>query len=291
LPTFSTARLRAFLNLGRPAGLPTVWSNCLAGWWLGGGRNLDNLPFLFVSVTFIHLGGGFLNDAFDAEFDKEKHRERPIPSGTLSWLVVWRCGLGLLAAGTLLLFGPGRLPATLGLALVVCVVFYNALHRLIALSPVLLGACRLLFYVLAASTAVRGVTGWSIWCGLAMAAYVTGAGFYRPRPITPETSPAVSFWPVCLLAVPSALALVMDTGEYRQGGLLLSAILGLWILRSIRRTHWSPKPELAFTYAGLQAGIVFADWLAVANAPRELSAVFLVLFGITLVLQRLVPAH
>ena len=42
--------LRALLALSRVSHLPTVWSNCLAGWWLGGGGNFAKLPLLFLGV-------------------------------------------------------------------------------------------------------------------------------------------------------------------------------------------------------------------------------------------------
>jgi len=87
-------RLRTFLILGRVSNLPTVWSNCLAGWWLGGGGNFRNLPFLLAGATFLYVGGMFLNDAFDAEFDRRYRKERPIPSGMIELKSVWRWGLG-----------------------------------------------------------------------------------------------------------------------------------------------------------------------------------------------------
>ena len=72
-------RLRTLLILGRVSNLPTVWSNCLAGWWLGGGGNTGKLPFLFAGTTLLYIGGMYLNDAFDVEFDRQHRKERPIP--------------------------------------------------------------------------------------------------------------------------------------------------------------------------------------------------------------------
>src|SRR5439155_553254 len=113
-------RLRTLLVLGRVSNLPTVWSNCLAGWWLGGGENFSKLPFLFSGVTLMYLGGMYLNDAFDAEFDRQHRNERPIPSGAIPLRAVWQCGLGLLMVGAGLLFGAGTLPGLLGLMLALC---------------------------------------------------------------------------------------------------------------------------------------------------------------------------
>src|SRR5205085_11052794 len=77
------SQLRTLLILGRVSNLPTVWSNCLAGWILGGGGQLGRLMVLCAGATFLYTGGMYLNDAFDAEFDLQHRPERPIPSGAI----------------------------------------------------------------------------------------------------------------------------------------------------------------------------------------------------------------
>jgi 4-hydroxybenzoate polyprenyltransferase len=112
--------LRTLLILGRTSNLPTVWSNCLAGWWLGGGgrENVHKLYALLIGSTLLYLGGMFLNDAFDANFDAQFRRERPIPSGMINAATVWRFGFGFLVAGLVLLFTIGLITALLGIVLV-----------------------------------------------------------------------------------------------------------------------------------------------------------------------------
>ena len=95
----SAPQLRTLLVLGRVSNLPTVWSNCLAGWWLGGGGNFGRLPFLFLGVSLLYTAGMFLNDAFDEGFDRQRRAERPIPSGKISAPRVWLLGFGQLALG------------------------------------------------------------------------------------------------------------------------------------------------------------------------------------------------
>jgi 4-hydroxybenzoate polyprenyltransferase len=277
---------RTFLSLSRAANLPTVWSNCLAGWWLGGHENAGALPFLFFSVTFLYMGGAFLNDAFDASYDNDYRRTRPIPGGAASRKAVLWWGVVFLALGALLLIGLGTTTAGLGLGLVVCILIYNALHRLFLFSPALLGICRFFLYPIGAAVAAHGLAGMSIWCGLALAAYVTGLGCFLRWDRTSKTP---DYWAVVLLAVPVFLALLMNAGEYRQKGILLSAILVLWVIRTLRHAFWPPERDLGVTASGLQAGIVFVDWLAVADVPRPISAVFIALFLTTLALQRLIP--
>lgn len=290
--------LRAILALSRPWALPTIWSNCLAGWWLGGGGNPGEFAVVLVGATLLYLGGVFLNDAFDADYDQQHRRTRPIPAGALSHDTVWRWGLGGLVAGALLLLWPGRATGSIGLVLACCIIVYNALHRLLTFSPALLGFCRLLLYVLGASAAERGVSGWAIWCGLALAVYMTGLGFFArwQRLLGPKQC-----WPAFLLAAPMLLALVMDVDGYREPGLLLCVVLGLWVLRSLRSTCWSAERDLNRTVSGLMAGIVFADWLAACpvgllagqdlNGPRAVSFMFIALFLATLGLQRLTPTR
>src|SRR6266513_3001707 len=106
--------LRTFLVLGRASNLPTVWSNCLAGWLLGGGGTFRRFVLLCAGSTFLYLGGMYLNDAFDAQFDQQHRRERPIPSGLVGQEDVWRWGVGLLVLGflALLFFGKTTLILT-----------------------------------------------------------------------------------------------------------------------------------------------------------------------------------
>jgi len=280
--------LRTLLVLGRVSNLPTVWSNCLAGWWLGGGGNIKKLPFLFAGATCLYVGGMFLNDAFDAEFDREYRKERPVPSGRIALETVWGWGLAWLALGVLSLLWLGEVTGRLGLVLTLCIVLYDALHKQIAFAPVLMGACRFFLYVIAASAAAKGVTGWAIWCGLALGIYVVGLSFLARGESAPNP---VRYWPLLLLGAPILLAQIMNADGSRQAALLLSAILGLWGVKCLRYSLWSVERNVGRTVSGLLAGIVFVDWMAVApDAPRELSLVFLAFFAMALGFQRFVPA-
>jgi 4-hydroxybenzoate polyprenyltransferase len=284
-------QLRTLVVLGRVSNLPTVWSNCLAGWWLGGGGNFANLPWLFFGVTALYLGGMFLNDAFDADFDRQHHPGRPIPSGAISLPAVWGWGLGWLTLGALSLIAIGKTTGALAIVLLACIIVYNATHKVITASPWLMGACRFWIYVVAGSTGVWGVNGWPIWCGAALALYVAGLSHVAQRENSREPIPR---WPLVLLAAPVVLAMFMDAGENRAPGVWLSLVLALWIARCARPMFQSGAVNVGRIVSSLMAGIVFVDWLAVApGCPHELKVTIFILFGTlfvaTVSLQRFMP--
>ena len=76
--------LRTLLILGRVSNLPTVWSNCLAGWLLAGGGAGSRFAVLCGGASLLYIGGMFLNDACDVRFDTAHRKERPIPSVAIS---------------------------------------------------------------------------------------------------------------------------------------------------------------------------------------------------------------
>jgi 4-hydroxybenzoate polyprenyltransferase len=278
---------RTLLVLGRASNLPTVWSNCLAGWWLGGDHHTGNLAPLLLGGTFLYLGGMYLNDAFDVDFDMQFRRERPIPSGAIGLKLVWRIGLGLLGAGALCWIQLGRVTGALGLALVLAIVAYDALHKLLTISPVLMALCRFLLYLAAASTGWEGVTGEAVWCGLALGAYIVGLSYIARRE---SARGPLQWWPCLFLAAPVMLALLLDNGVYLQSGLLISSVFALWVIRCLRYTFSGMDRNIGFTVSGLLAGIVWVDLLAAADCPRNMAAVFIGLFVAAFLFQRVVPA-
>src|SRR6266480_6768165 len=279
---------RTLLILGRVSNLPTVWSNCLAGWLLGGGGTGWIFLVLCLGTTCLFLGGMFLNDAFDVEFDRQYRQERPIPSGQITVDEVWRWGFGWLGAGTAILILLNKTTGALAVVLLVCIVVYDAVHKLVGFSPVLMAACRFFLSLLAASTAVHGVTGLAVWSAFALAAYIVGLSF-----LARQESPggALNYWPCYLLAAPILLALAVNAGDFRRSALLLSAILALWIVQCLRHAFTMSDPNVGRAVGGLLAGIVLVDLLAVAGGQTIWTGLaFVLLFVAALLFQRFVPA-
>jgi 4-hydroxybenzoate polyprenyltransferase len=281
------ANLRTFLVLGRASNWPTVWSNCLAGWLLGGGGEGALFTLVGLGATCLYVGGMFLNDAFDAGFDRQYRKDRPIPSGAISERGVWGWGLFWLGSGCALLIVLGKATAMFTLLLVGAIVFYDAVHKLITFAPLLMAVCRFLLYLVAASAADDGVTGLALWSALALAAYIVGLSYIARKESLGGPLP---FWPAYLLAWPVVLALIVNSDAGVQRAFLLSALLAAWVLRCVRTTFWAAPPDIGRTVSGLLAGIVLVDLLAVAPERYPFGLVFLLLFGAALLFQRFIPA-
>jgi 4-hydroxybenzoate polyprenyltransferase len=121
----------------------------------------------------MYVAGMALNDAFDARVDEEIRPERPISSGRISRGAAFAYGATCLALGLATLALLGRATLAWGGALAVCIVLYDLLHHRLAVSVVLMGACRGLVYPLAAS-AVSPPPDWigAAWFSVALAVYV-----------------------------------------------------------------------------------------------------------------------
>jgi hypothetical protein len=279
--------LRTLLVLGRVSNLPTVWSNCLAGWLLGGARSIGSLLLLCAGATALYIGGMYLNDAFDVEFDRLNRKERPIPSGAISVGDVWGYGLSWLGLGLVLLYFFNTVTFTLAVALVFSILLYDAVHKAIAFSPIIMAACRFLLFVMAASVGSNGVTGLAVWTASALFCYIVGLSFVAR---SESNRGRVRYWPCLLLLLPLFLAWLVNAGDFRKQSLLLSIILFLWMLRCLYHTFMAADKNIGRTVSGLLAGIVLVDMLASTGAGVGWMFVFALLFGSALIFQRYIPA-
>ena len=284
-------KFRTLLVLGRVSNLPTVLSNCLAGWWLSGGGNFWKLPFLLLGTSALYTGGMFLNDAFDVDFDRQRRSTRPIPSGAITVDWVWIYGLAWIALGILLLFFCGTWAGALAIVLAVCIVIYDATHKVITASPWLMGLCRFWVYVIAGTIGEGEYNGRAIWCGLALALYIVGLSYVARREARVPGGGGLPYWPFILLVAPILLAFLMNVSGSRKPAIYLSVVLICWIIRCTRTVFFGGETVVVRVVSGLLAGIIFVDWLAVApQCPFALGVTFAVLFVVTLLSQRFIPA-
>jgi 4-hydroxybenzoate polyprenyltransferase len=157
--------LKPYLQLVRLPNVFTAAADSLAGWLLVGGAlaAFDRWLPLSAASMAIYAAGIALNDVFDYEIDLQERPGRPLPSGRISRrFAAWLGGI-LLALGPCLAALSGSWSSVaVALALVACVLGYNAGLKRTVLGPEVMGACRGLNLLLGMSQAEQlgGPIGW-----------------------------------------------------------------------------------------------------------------------------------
>lgn len=279
------------LRLGRISNLPTVWTNVLVGALLTGGALADpRLPLLMVALSLFYVGGMFLNDAFDREFDAQHRPDRPIPSGQVSAQQVFTIGFGLLAVGTILVMiasrGADGLPAwralVAALALSAFIVHYDAHHKGNVLSPLVMGLCRVCVYLTAAYSIAIVLPG-TVWlAAIALLCHLIGLTYIAKQEHLDRIG---ALWPLGFLAVPVVY------GALLAGSMPVAWIP--WILYvgvmafALQRLHRRARGDVPRAVVTLIAGMSLLDAIVLAGDGRVLAAGGAVgAFVLTLMLQR-----
>lgn len=286
--------LRPWLELARVSNLPTVWTNVIAAWLLAGGKwEWRPLAWLISGGSLVYTAGMFLNDAADAQWDREHRPERPIPSGRISVAQAWAAGFAFLAAGFAMFAWGAEACIWLTGALVAAILAYDFYHKQWAGSVFIMGSCRTLLY-LAAGSAVTGGLSWSgnqELCvkAIALGAYIVGLSLMA------RSGP--NLYPTFLLFVPNLVALhysgSMETSASAIRTLLFSipilASFGLWL--AVLGLMARKTPASAGRAVGLLlAGIVLVDALATMTASLTVAVIFCALTPLLLLWQRRIAA-
>ncbi len=258
--------IRTLLRLGRISNLPTVWTNALAAIVLVGVASPVEMPVIAMigaglALSCFYIGGMFLNDAFDAEYDRAKRADRPIPNGEISVEAVFAIGGGLVVAGIGIAVYFGGLSALVALALAVAVFLYDWLHKKVSYGPVIMGATRFLSYCLAAAIGARMIDPAVLVPALGLFAYIIGLTYAAKQE---EYDRIGAAWPLAILAVPVLLCLAkaLATPAAIPFALLFLGVVGHAIWRLFRRAP-GDVPVAVIT---MIAGISFFDATMIAGA-------------------------
>ena len=284
---------RVAFKLGRISNLPTVWTNTLAGLILAGGAMGDSrVPWLMLAISLCYTAGMFLNDAFDREFDAQHRPERPIPSREAPAATVFGAGFAMLATGVALLawvgygFAEGTRwrPAVAGLVLAAAIVFYDWHHKRNPLSPIVMGLCRMLVYATAGYAFAVDPPHRVVLMGFLLLCYLIGLTYIAKQE---HLERVANLWPLVFLAIPLLWGLQASLQDAIVAGIGLLFLL--WVLYSLSFLRRRRPGDVPRAVGGLLAGICLWDALAMAAVGRpSVAALALVLFGLTLLLQRYV---
>jgi len=152
-PVSPSSRLKAYLELMRPANVVTAFADVLAGFAIAGGSIVfhngtvsishPTLGWLLLSTFGLYGGGVVLNDCFDADLDAKERPERPIPSERVSRLQASLLGASLLSIGVIAAFAATSASGVVALAIVAMVVLYDAVAKRSGFwGPLIMGTCR-----------------------------------------------------------------------------------------------------------------------------------------------------
>jgi hypothetical protein len=217
-----------WMSMARGANLPTVWTNVIAAWAINAGTgpsvrwmpewtklsffNPTTLLYLLIGSSLIYAGGCFINDACDHAFDQKHRPERPIPRGALSLGQAWVLGLAQLGVGAWAMIVGAGCHWQWTLALLLCILAYDWAHKKSAWSILLMGGCRSLLWITAA-TAASGMSPAPLlylWSG-AVGLYVVGISWYARNESIQQKNPHRDSWidrlPILLLFAAPLLAL------------------------------------------------------------------------------------
>lgn len=282
------------LQLGRVSNLPTVWTNVLAGAVLSGATLTPlSLAFLLLALSLFYVGGMYLNDAFDREFDAVAYPQRPIPSGAVSPRQVFTIGFMGLATGEFLLIavGYGREDtqdwplAIAGLCLAATIVYYNTNHKNNPYGPMLMGLCRMQVYVTVALATGAILSERVLWGAVLLFAYIIGLSYLARQETLARLN---NFWPLAFLAAPFAYGL-----PKAQQNIIPALIYGglfVWVGYAVKRLARGAQSEIREGVSMLIAGIAFLDALLIALAGQSWLAL-LAVGGclLTRLFQRTIP--
>jgi 4-hydroxybenzoate polyprenyltransferase len=260
--------LDVWLRLGRVSNLPTVWSNVLAALALSGGLSAEpRVLALAAAFSVFYVGGMYLNDAFDRHIDAIERPTRPIPSGRVSASSVFWIGFGGLVLGSVLTALVAKSTgasvaraASSSAVLSGCIVFYDVYHKKNPLSPLVMGACRVMIYIAVAYSVSEHLTRPVLLGALALWCHLIGLTYAAKQ----ESGNRLSrLWPLAFLALPALYGLYLAIAQPLVWPFLL--LLGAWVLYSLRYLRRGPQRAVPQAVVRLIAGISLLDALLIAS--------------------------
>jgi hypothetical protein len=281
------------LRLGRVSNLPTVWTNVLAGAALSGAPLGPGLVLaLMLAFSLFYVAGMYLNDAFDASYDRQYRPGRPIPSGAVAASTVFGAGAGLICTGLLLLLvlcfypdGGGLRGFAGGVALTAAILVYDIWHKGNPIGPILMGLCRVLVYISAAATISGDLPRELIFAAAMALCYLIGLTYAAKQEDLKQMG---HLWPLIFLAAPFVCGFPIAAGM--GVGLLVFIALLATVIYALSFMVRPGRVQIPHVVSVLIAGICLLDALFIAGSGRPLLAVVAAVgFPLTLLFQRSIP--
>lgn len=294
----------ALLATARIANVPSVVSNLAVGVLLGSLDSGEDFSWpwgLMVAAVLFYVGGNFLNDWADREWDAKHRPERALPRGLFSPDEYLRFYGMLLGGGMLLAAFHGWGALVVSAVLGVLIILYTKVHKKTAWGVVPMGLCRACLPVLG-YVAMRGnVAGPVLFPAAGLLVYIVALSLSARWEAKAEAEGKQHMSRSLLVAagvIPALLPLLVMPVAGWVGMVAFFLWMGLCVTR-----YRSPVPAHV---SALLAGIPLVDWVTLFPMaliwmrlervepfdPMFSIAVFLppVAFVLGRVLQRVAPA-
>jgi len=283
-PTSWRERLRGHLELARISLAPTVFTNVLAGTALAGAPFVDGrVGVLLAAIGLLYAAGMYLNDVFDAEFDREHRPERPIPSGRVSRQEAASFAAGYLAVAVVLLGAISWTAALCGAVMTALILAYDYRHRENPVASWVMGSIRGMVYVTVCVALTGSVGASELVPAALLALYIAGLTALAGAETDPDR---FTYAPVLLLVPPAGYALVV--GPFFASVAMASLFLS-WISYTLRLTTPGASFDVSTAIGRLLAAICLVDALVlVAQGEVAASLVAVAAFGATIGAQQFV---
>lgn len=320
-------KVKTLLVLGRVSNLPTIWTNVFAaalishvgnisqssstghsslllmGPWEANASAGIETPWLrlytVLALSFMYIGGMYLNDAFDEQWDRLHDNLRPLVSGEISAQTVWLLGglflvlpvIGISAIYQLHVFDStvqaeyqrhyGSIAASI---LAFVILLYNWTHKKLAYTGAfLMGMCRFGVYIIAALL-LSELTLFVVAAGISLLLYITGLTFLARNESVGSGSIYVHGWPLLLLLTPLIVAGFSGyDSAYFWGFLIVTIVLIYFRLAGIRllavrslMSLMDSKPNGKAYIGGLLCAIPLIDGLMLASVQAVIPSIFCV---------------
>lgn len=256
----SGTKTHALLSTARIANVPSVVSNIGVGILLGSivlGAAFSWPWLLTVAAVAFYIGGNFLNDWADRDWDRQHRPERALPRGMFSEKSYFFAAIGCFGGGLVISGLYGWLAFVIAAALVGLIIFYTKIHKKTALSVIPMGMCRACLPLLGYVAMRGGISGTALFPATALLVYIIALSMSARGESRPDIQPVEKWQARGLLFFGGIIAAVLP--------FLISPVYGwiglfpfvLWLALCLTK-YRSPVPAHV---SALLAGIPLVDWV------------------------------
>ena len=281
-------KVRSLLATARIANVPSVVSNVWAGiaigaafqrWEHGGASIWLDALFLTLAGVCLYIGGNFLNDWHDREWDAKNRPERALPTGLFSPVTYLALAVVFGLVGLILAFLVNAGCSVIAALIVVSIVIYTRWHKKAVWPVIPMGLCRALlpimgfvgfafppadmhlhdtYYVLFSTTGTPIEHTIVAAHALALLIYIAGLSLgarYESSPNPSKTALTIS---KIALVFSGILAAALWATLSLKAGLIALIPFAIWMTFCLTK-YRRPIPVHV---SALLAGIPLIDWIA-----------------------------